>query len=129
MTDQKQKPAPLQEWQQDAIRTVPDSLVRDLVSDFRRGPPVRSSLASRPGSPQEPARPAGGGTVPITAVPGVSHMDAIAESFARRDRAVRVQQEMELAEVERRLERKNPHKAATEYNPYSRERMGFSDDD
>ena len=129
MTDQKQKPAPLQEWQQDAIRAVNDRLVRDLVSDFRRGPSVRSSLASRPNQPSEPERRASGGTVPITAVPGVSHMDAIAESFARRDRAVRVQQEMELAEVERRLERKNPHKAATEYNPYSRERMGFSDDD
>jgi len=91
MTDRK---PPLQEWQADMIRTVPDSLVRDLVNDFRRGPAVRSSLASRPGS-QEPVRPVGGGSTPVSPPPGLQWVDRIAESFAATDRANAIREKLE----------------------------------
>jgi hypothetical protein len=95
MSDQKQKPAPLPEWQRDAIRAVSNSLLRDIVNDSRRGPSVRSSLASRPGQSSEPERPASGGTVPITAVPGVEWIDRVAEGFAERDRAAAIREKLE----------------------------------
>jgi hypothetical protein len=126
MTDQKQKPAPLEEWQEAAIRAVPDSLVRAIADDFRRGPAAPSSLAG-PTQSEKP-RPPSGGTAKLT-VPYVNHVDAIGESFARRDRAIAHQQAMELAWTEKLLGRRNPNKVATEYNPYSRERMGFDDDE
>ena len=73
----------LQEWQVEAMRATPDSLIGDIVRDSYRGPSQRSSII--PSQP-EPERPASGGTVEVKAVPGLNYVDAIAESFDRRER-------------------------------------------
>jgi hypothetical protein len=43
--------------------------------------------------------------------------------------AIAAQQKAEIEWIETLLERKNPHRAGCEYEPFSRERMGFDDDD
>jgi hypothetical protein len=55
----------LEEWQKDCLRAVDDSLVRDLVSDFRRGPPA-------PGSPLPSVKVEGAAPV-VTADEGAKH--------------------------------------------------------
>jgi hypothetical protein len=127
MTDQRQKPAPLQEWQQDMIRTVPDSLVRDLVSDFRRGPSVRSSLASSVQS-EKPRAPSSG-TTEVKPPPGINYIDQMCEAQDRIDRAAAARVRVETELMEAMMNEKTLRRVKSDYNPYSRERMGFSDDD
>ena len=127
MTDQRQKPAPLQEWQQDMIRAVPDSLVRDLVSDFRRGPSVRSSLASSVQS-EKPRAPSSG-TTEVKPPPGINYIDQMCEAQDRIDRAAAARVRVETELMEAMMNEKTLRRVKSDYNPYSRERMGFSDDD
>jgi hypothetical protein len=108
------------------IRAVRDDVIRDIVRDSRRGVSQRSSLAV---VPQSEPRPASGGSVPIQQPPGINYIDRMCEAQDRIDRlnAVRVRIETEM--VEAAMENKIRYKAQTEYNPYSRERMGFDDDE
>jgi hypothetical protein len=110
----------IEPYQVRATGAVNDRLMADLVSDFRR--PISQSSSMIPPT-REPPKPRGTGWVdsaPVKPPSGVDHIDAIAESFARRERAVRVQQEMELAEIERRMDRRNPYKAKTEFDHLKR---------
>jgi hypothetical protein len=109
---------PREEWKQEMIRAVPDSLLRDIVNDSRRGPAAPSSLASSVQS-EKPRAPSGG-TTPIQPPPGIKYVDQLCDAADRRDRAVRVQQEMEAAWIEGLLERGNPHKAKIGYDPHQR---------
>jgi hypothetical protein len=72
----------LQPWQVAAMRAVPDKLIADLVSDARRANPVTvrgmATTATERGS--------GWRTPAPLATPHVAQVDAIAESFAQRDR-------------------------------------------
>jgi hypothetical protein len=115
MPDQKQKPAPhrLEEWQEDMIRAVPNSLIRDIVNDSRRGPTPPSSLASSVQS-EKPRAPSGG-TAPLQPPPGLNYVDALCDEADRRARAVAIQQRMETEWIEGLLERRNPHRAQTGY--------------
>jgi hypothetical protein len=107
-----------------ANRAVPDRLIRDLVNDFRRGPAAPSSMATRPGhsKPDEPDRPRTGWVdpAPLQSPPGIEHVDALCDAQDRRDRAVAVQQKRENDWIEAQLDRRNPHKAKTEYNVLGR---------
>jgi hypothetical protein len=106
MADEKQKPAPpREEWREDMIRAVPDSLLRDIVNDIRRGPAVRSSLASRPQS-SEPARPVGGGTVPIQPPPGIDIIDRMCASQAAIERTAAIKQRIESEWIEHLISKK-----------------------
>jgi len=116
---EKQKPAPLEEWQRAAIAVEPRGFMADIIA-YRRSD-SQSLIPSHQRS--EPKPTPGNGwqeATPIAAVPGVKHMDAIAESFARVDHAaaVRVRIDNELAEV--MMGNKTANKAKTEYDPLKR---------
>jgi len=86
----------LQPWQLEMAQAVGDGLVRDLVQDFKRGVPQRSSIASE-GPPRE-RRSAGAVASPLAAPPGISLVDQLCELQDRIDRADR---ERELAKAAR----------------------------
>ena len=69
-------------WQVSAERAVPTSLVRDLVSDARR--PVTGGM--RRSMAEERPKASGWRDAAQLATPHVAQVDAIAESFAQRDR-------------------------------------------
>jgi hypothetical protein len=108
----------LQPYQVRANRAVPNSLIRDIVADSRRGPTAPSSLASSVQS--EKPRPPSGGVTPISQPPGIAHIDRLCDEADRRARAVAAQQQAETAWIEMLLERRNPHKAKTEYDHLKR---------
>ena len=126
MTQREAAMTGLQPYQIRARRAVSDKLLRDIVNDSRRGPTAPSSLASSVQS--EPRRPSGA-TAPIQPPPGIEHIDRLCDEADRRARAVAVQQKLALEWIEGLLERRNPHKAKTNYDPFSRERMGLDDDE
>jgi hypothetical protein len=107
----------LQPYQVRANRAVSDQLIRQIVADSRRGPTAPSSLAS---SVQSTPRPASGGSVPIQPPPGIKYVDQLCDAADRRDRAVAIQQKIETEWIEQLLERKNPYKAKTGYDPQQR---------
>ena len=111
----------LQPYQVRANRAVPNSLIRDIVADSRCGPTAPSSLASRPSSPQPPS-PKGNGwqdAAPLKPI-DTRYIDALCDAQDRRDRAVAIQQKMETEWIEHLLDRRNPHKAKTGYDPLQR---------
>jgi len=94
MSDQKQKTAPLQEWQRDAIRTEPPGFMRDVVQDARARPQSASMLPDRLRSQDRP-RPPSGGTVPIASPPGIKIIDQMCEAQDSADRAARIRQKID----------------------------------
>ena len=114
MTDRKQNPAPIPEWMRDAIAAEPKGFMADIIA-YRPGQ-SQSLIPDRQRSEEKP-RAVNGGTAPIQPVPGVRHMDAIAESFARADRAAaaRVRIDNELAEA--LLSSKTANRVKSEYDP------------
>jgi hypothetical protein len=69
---------------------VPDKLMREIVSDSRRGVAAPSSLASKPDAPPPEPRPRGTGwrdLEPLTPPPGVAIMDAMMDVQDVKDRA------------------------------------------
>jgi hypothetical protein len=96
----------LQPYQVRANRAVPDRLVRSLVDDFRRGPAVPSSLATRPGHSQpEPERPKGNGWVeaaPLKA-PDVRWVDRQLDAQDKLDRAEALRRQLKNTWVEQVL--------------------------
>jgi hypothetical protein len=120
----------LQEWQLDAMRGAPASVMRDVVADSRRGISQSASMIPDRLRPSEPPRAPNSSETPIAPPPGVDHCDRIAEAFARQDLTVTMQQKLEIEWIEKLLDRRNGgHRAKTEYDPYSRQRMGFDDDE
>jgi hypothetical protein len=85
----------LQEWQLDAMRAVPESLLRDIVADSRAGISASASMLPSRKPSEEPPPAASGGTADL-AVPGLRHVDAIASSFERRDRLEALIKERDL---------------------------------
>jgi hypothetical protein len=118
----------IQPYQVRATQAVGDKLVADIVADARRGIPQSASMI--PPS-REPAKPKGTGWVEAAPLksPDTRWIDAQIDAQDQRDRAaaVRVRVETELAEA--MMRDKISYKAKTEYHPYSRDRMGFDDDD
>jgi hypothetical protein len=117
-----------QEWELDAERAVPTSLIRDIVSDAYRGIAQSTSMIPDRQRSQDRPRAASGGTVPIQPPPGINYIDRMCEAQDRIDRAAaaRVRVDIELAEA--MMKDKISNRVQSEYNPYSRSRMGFSDD-
>jgi hypothetical protein len=116
-------------WELEAERAAPTNLIRDLVADSRRGISQSASMIPDRLRSSEPPRARSSSETPIAPPLGVDHCDRIAEAFARRDLAVTMQQKLEIEWIEKLLERKNANKTTYEYDPYSRARMGFNDDE
>jgi hypothetical protein len=108
----------LQPYQVRANRAVPDSLVRDIVADSRRGPTAPSSLASSVQS--EKPRPLSGGSVPIQPPPGLNYVDQQVNAATRREYLIRAQQIAELQWIEDQLAKKTTYRAKTEYDHLKR---------
>ncbi len=110
----------LEPWQADMADAIPENVMRDVVADSRAG--ISRSASMIPERPDEPPpRKPSGGTVEVTPPNGINHVDAIAESFARRDRAVTHQQAMELAWIEKLIDRRSPSaRARMAYDPLER---------
>jgi len=74
-------------WQLEMARAVPDSVMRDIVNDFRRGPPERSSIAAEGES--KPRLGAVAVERPLGPPPGVNLCDRLMDLQDRIDRAGR----------------------------------------
>jgi hypothetical protein len=116
----KPKPAPLQEWQRDAIAAEPRGFMQDIIQASRHRSNSASLLPDRQRSEEKP-RPASGGTAPIQPVPGISHIDRICEAQDRADRAAAIRQRIENDWIESHFD-KGP-RIETEWNPFDRENM------
>jgi hypothetical protein len=71
---------------------------------------------------RQPAKPRGNGWVeaaPLKA-PDTRWVDAQIDAQDARDRAVRLQQKLELEWIEKLLDRRDPYKAKTGYDPLQR---------
>jgi hypothetical protein len=114
-----------------AANAVGNRLVRDLVNDFRR--PISQSASPIPPAREKSVRPKGSGwqdAQPVSQPPGIGIIDRMCDEDSKRKRVADIRERVESAWVEDHLlERRNPHRAATEYDPFSRERMGFHDDE
>jgi hypothetical protein len=67
---------------------VPDSLMRDIVNDHRRGVSPPSSLATTPGEPPRPPRGTGwADPAPLGPPPGINYIDQMMDAQDARDRA------------------------------------------
>lgn len=99
----------IEPYQVRAAGAVNDRLVRDLVSDFRA--PISQSASMIPTRSSEPPPTKGSGWVEAAPLksPDTRWIDAQIDAADRRDRAIRLQQEIELAEIESRLARRNRH--------------------
>jgi hypothetical protein len=76
-------------------------------------------IPDRQRSEDKPRAPSGG-TTPIQPPPGLRWIDAQCDAQDKRDRAVAIQQKMEIEWTEHLLARRNPHKAKTGYDPQQR---------
>jgi hypothetical protein len=125
--DPVNRTAPRSEWEVDMVKAVPGNLVSDLVSDFRRGPAGPSSIAGSQ-STSEPQPRVSGGTGPLW-IPG-ARSKYWAELPEEKERAERIaqQQTLENAAIEEKFQG-GKSKIQSDYDPYSRERMGLDDDD
>jgi hypothetical protein len=113
--DPVNRTAPLAEWEQDAVRTVPGRLVADVVNDFRRGPSAPSSIAGTQ-STSEPEPRVSGGTGPLW-IPG-ARSKYWAELPEEQERAARIaqQQTLENAAIEEKFGG-DKSKVRSEYDP------------
>jgi hypothetical protein len=118
-----------QEWELDAERAVPTSLIRDIVSDAYRGIPQTTSMIPDRQRAQDRPRAASGGTAPLTPPPGINYIDRMCEAQDRVDRAAAIRVRIETELVEAAMANKISNRVQSEYNPYSRDRMGFDDDE
>jgi hypothetical protein len=125
-TEREAKLRGLQPFQVRANRAVSDQLMRDIVNDSRGGVTQRSSLARLPRS--EPRAPSGG-TVEVKPPPGIDYIDRMCEAQSRTERAAAIRQRIENEWIEALMGNKTPHKAATEYNPFDKKRLGHDDDE
>ena len=69
----------------DLVKAVPDQLVRDIVHDLRKLPEPGGFLPAAKGPPVQ-GRKSFVERGPLEPPPGIKHVDAIAESFARLDK-------------------------------------------
>jgi hypothetical protein len=69
-------------WMEEMARAVPTSVVRDIVRDFGAGPAKLKPLVPPSDPPPAPAT-----TIPLGAQRDIGAVDAIAVSFANRERA------------------------------------------
>src|SRR5262245_51732380 len=85
---------------QDLAKAVPDDLVQAIVHDHRHGPGEPGWL--RPDAPTETVKSRGwqNGRPLAGSVPGIRHVDRIAEGFAARDK---VEQIADMVETARKL--------------------------
>jgi hypothetical protein len=119
----------LQPYQVRATQAVGNRLVADIVGDARRGISQSASLAP---PIRESTKPRGTGwqdVPPVQQPPGVNLIDKMCDAQDRAAKAAAIRQRVENEWIEGLLERRNPHKATTEYDPFSRSRMGFHDDE
>jgi hypothetical protein len=116
-------------YQVRATGAVNDKLVSEIAADFRRPLNPSGSLIPDRLRSNEPPRAASGGMVEVKPPPGINIIDQMCDAQDRRDRAITHQQAMELARIEELLDRRNPQRATTSYDPFSRQRMGFEDDE
>src|SRR5262249_39065659 len=93
----------LQEWQLDAIRNEPKGFMQDIIAAARQRSYNTSLIPDRQRSGDGPRAPSGGGTAPISSPPGITHIDRLCDAAARRDRLARIQQELDAAEIEKRM--------------------------
>ena len=105
----------LPEWQRDLAAAVPDKAVKDLVNDFRRGPPpagptlpaVKVMGAGRVVTAGEEVQRGTGWTEPPKVdqwkPPGLEHMDRMMDQQDAIDRAARIRELAEAAAVQRAL--------------------------
>ena len=89
LTLREARKAGVPEWQIDAARAVPTSLMQDIVHD-NRAPTGPSAQGIIPSSQQVSNVRTGGGSghvVPLGPPPGINHVDAIVEADTARQRA------------------------------------------
>jgi hypothetical protein len=125
MTDKK--PAPLQEWQRDAIAAEPRGFMQDIIQASRLRSQSASFIPDRQRSKETP-RPPSGGSVPLKPVDGINAMDRIAEAFARRDRADAMRERIDTVRVETQwreflMEQAKGPRVEHDYEPFDRENM------
>jgi hypothetical protein len=111
---------PRQEWQRDALRAVPDALVRDIVSDAYRGISKSASMIPDKQRAAEEPRAASGGTIPVQQPAGVRWVDAQCDYADRQERIAAIRQRIENEWIEEKLDRSKPSKVRSEYNPIAR---------
>jgi len=109
-----------QEWELEAERAVPTSLIRDIVQDAYHGISQSTSLVPPRQRSEDKPRAPSGGTVPLQPPPGIRELDAVAEGFARADRLAALKVRIEVALLERELEEARRPKVAHDYNPFDR---------
>src|SRR5262249_28899293 len=102
-----------QEWELEAERAVPTSLLRDIVGDAING--ISQSTSLIPPRQRSEAEPRNGGTTPIGPPPGIAIIDQLCEAQDRIDRAAVARVRIETALVEAVLEDKIQYKAKTGY--------------
>jgi hypothetical protein len=117
-----------QPWEADMADAVTTKDIRAVIADpVIRNPSQPSSMAPRPRSSEPDPKSVGTGgwydAAPLTPRPGLWAEETEDEKRAR----VAAQQAAELQEIEARISRRSQHKATTEYNPFSRQRMGHDD--
>jgi len=112
-----------------ASKAVGDRLVANLVSDFRR--PISQSTSMIPPRSAEPPSPKGSGWIdsaPVKPPSGVDYVDRLCEAQSRADRAAAVRQKIEIEWIEAHF-RRDPYRAATEYSPFDKKRLGHDDEE
>jgi len=85
----------LPEWQRDLAAAVPDKAVKDLVNDFRRGPPPAGEEVQRGTGWTEPPK------VDQWKPPGLEHMDRMMDAQDAIDRAARARELIEATAIQR----------------------------
>jgi len=98
----------LPEYVVEASRAVPDSLVRDLVNDFRRGPSLPSSMAQKGPAPEVKRGTGWQADVPLRQPPGVDLIDRMVKGQDQLDQLERIQQlknTLELLALSQRSEK------------------------
>jgi hypothetical protein len=87
---------------------------------------IREALrATGLGKPRAPSS----GTTEVKSPPGINYIDQMCEAQDRIDRAAAARVRVETELMEAMMKDKTLRRAKSDYNPFSRERMGFSDDD
>jgi hypothetical protein len=115
------KPEPLQEWQRDMARAVPDAVMRDVIRDAFNGISKSASMIPDRVWSEDKPRASGGGSVPLRQPPGVDLIDKMVEAQSRNERLAAIKQRIENAWIEARFD-KGP-RIETEWNPFDRENM------
>ena len=118
---EKQYTGPRQEWEQDALRAVPNRLVADIVSDARRGISQSASLIPEKQRAAEAERPVSGGVIERGPPPGINYIDRMCDAADRADQIARARVELENRWIESHFE-KGP-RIERDYNPFAKPEM------